>query len=174
MKRIKHQSIRAIAIALVFLLSCRNQASDKSTADYILNQNKEIARAAFTSIDKKDFTGLNNLLSDDFALTESDSDQRWSKDDLLNGIRFFQTSFPDWTHEINEIFAEGNKVIIRLTGQGTHKSEYESIPPTNKKVKQSAVHIMTISNQKIIAWWALEDNYMLMIQLGREFKPIAK
>lgn len=171
MKSLKRQSTLTIIIALVLFMSCTNQTSDKQDN---LNQNKEIAREVFSSIDKRDFTRLNILISDDFALSEPESDQSWSKDDLFEGIRYFHTSFPDWTHEIDEIFAEGNKVVIRLTGQGTHKSEYETIPATNKKVKQSAVHIMTIANHKITEWWALEDNFTLMLQLGRELNQPAK
>jgi steroid delta-isomerase-like uncharacterized protein len=167
-------------IPLIFLSSgCRNQTEKnelnkyKTTAD-IQNRNKEIARQVFAAIDKNDFDKLNELLTDDFTLSAPGSPQPWKKDDLINGIKTFYASFPDWTHIINDMIAEGDKVVVKLTGQGTQKGIYENIQPTDKKLSQSAVHVITFVNGKVKEWWAVEDNLGFMMQLGMELKPTDK
>jgi predicted ester cyclase len=43
-------------------------------------------------------------------------------------------AFPDLHFIIDDMVAEGDEVVTGFTWTGTHKSEYRSIPPTNKKV----------------------------------------
>jgi predicted ester cyclase len=69
------------------------------------------------------------------------------------------------------MIAEGDKVAVKLKGQGTHKAQYEGIAATREKVTQSAMHLMTIVNGKVKEWWALEDNLGFNQQLGMELKP---
>jgi ketosteroid isomerase-like protein len=176
--------MRNLCSSMIFLISlilldtgCRNQTKTAElnkfkTAEEIQNRNKELARQVFDAIDKNDFDKLNVLLSDDFILSAPGSPQPWKKVDLINGIKTFYVPFPDWTHTINDIVAEGDKVVVKLTGQGTQKGIYENISPTNEKLTQSAVHIITFANGKVKEWWAVEDNLGFMMQLGMELKPI--
>lgn len=181
--RIPMKNLCAILIASILLIilnsGCSNQTEKselnkfKVTAD-IQNRNKEIVRQVFAAIDKNDFDKLKDLLSDDFILSAPSSPQPWKKDDLIKGIKTFYISFPDWTHIINDMIAEGDKVVVKLTGQGTQKGIYENIPPTDKKLSQSAVHVITFVNGKVKEWWAVEDNLGFMMQLGMELKPTDK
>jgi steroid delta-isomerase-like uncharacterized protein len=167
-------------ISLILLASgCRNQTENaelkkfKATGD-IQNRNKEIARQVFAAIDKNDFDKIKTLLSDDFMLSAPSSPQPWKKDDLIRGIKAFYISFPDWAHIINDMIAEGDKVVVKLTGQGTQKGIYENISPTNKELTLSEVHVITFVNGKVKDWWAVEDNLGFMMQLGMELKPTEK
>jgi steroid delta-isomerase-like uncharacterized protein len=167
-------------IPLILLTSgCRNQTENAEIRKFkvagdIQNLNKEIARQVFAAIDKNDFDKLKDLLSDDFILNAPASPQPWKKDDLIKGITTFYVSFPDWTHTINDMIAEGDKVAVKLTGQGTQKGIYENIPPADKKLTQSAVHLITFVDGKVKEWWAVEDNLGFMMQLGLELKPTDK
>ena len=81
------------------------------------------------------------------------------------------TAFPDFTHRIDDILADGDKVVVRLTDVGTHLGEYQGIPPTGKQVSLTATAIMEIHDGQIVKLW--EDLAMLgfMQQLGMELKP---
>jgi predicted ester cyclase len=41
-------------------------------------------------------------------------------------------AFPDVHFQIEDIVAVGDKLAYRLTVSGTHKGEFQGIPPTNK------------------------------------------
>ena len=62
--------------------------------------------------------------------------------------------------------AEGDKVAYRWTLTGTHKGEFEGIPPTNKKVTVWAISISRIAGGKIVEDWSRVDTLGLMQQLG--------
>jgi predicted ester cyclase len=167
-------------ISLIFLTQgCQDQAKKNEfdnlkTTIETQNRNKEIARELFASIDKNDFDKLTELLSDDFSLSAPGLQQPWKKDELFQAIKTFYASFPDWTHMINELIAEGDKVVIKLACKGTQKAQYENISPTGKIVTQDAMNIIKIVNGKVKESWILEDNLGLMVQLGMELKPTDK
>jgi ketosteroid isomerase-like protein len=46
-----------------------------------------------------------------------------------------RTSFPDWQETVDDVVAEGDKVVIRFTSTGTHRGEFQGMAPTGRKVK---------------------------------------
>lgn len=164
-----------ILLIVLFCTGCMNKADKKEFENFksvkeIQNQNKEIARALFTAIDKNDFVKINELLSDDFSLSAPNVQQPWNKENLFEAIKTFYTAFPDWTHNLNDLIAEGDKVVVKLTCRGTQKTTYENFSPTGKPVTQDAIHILTIIDGKVKDFWALEDNLGFQVQLGMELK----
>ena len=76
------------------------------------------------------------------------------------------SSFPDLHHEILEIVAEGDKVAVRYNIIGTHKGEFQGIPPTGKEVSFSAIGFITLIDGKVAEEWEVADNTGLMQQIG--------
>ena len=81
------------------------------------------------------------------------------------------TAFPDFTHGIEDILTDGDKVIVRLSDVGTHQGEYEGIPPTGKEISFGALAIMEIRNGMVVELWEEIDMLGFMQQLGLELKP---
>jgi len=178
MKTSKFKFVSAFSLAvLIFVaISCQNRDEkvelDKFNAMAKMHdQNKAIVREFFSAIDNQSFDKLNELMSDDFTLNAAGLTQPWKKDDVFQDIKRYYTSFPDWTHVIENMIAEGDKVVVKLTQHGTQKAQFEEIAPTNAKVTKSAIHIVTIVNGEIKEWWAIEDDLGLMLQLGMELRP---
>jgi steroid delta-isomerase-like uncharacterized protein len=76
------------------------------------------------------------------------------------------TAFPDITASIDDIIAEGDKVVARSTWSGTHKGEFMGIPPTDKSVSFGVFDIVRISEGKFVEHWGLMDSLSMMQQLG--------
>jgi steroid delta-isomerase-like uncharacterized protein len=93
------------------------------------------------------------------------------KKGFLELVPSYYTSFPDYTHRVDEMVAEGDRVATKVTFHATHKGAYEGIPATGKAVAYTGAHIITITNGKIQRAWALEDNLGLMTQLGMTLAP---
>ncbi|MSQ28948.1 MAG: hypothetical protein EXR68_00440 [Dehalococcoidia bacterium] len=55
----------------------------------------------------------------------------------LNGG--FRTALPDTQMTIDDMIAEGDKIVWRWTAQGTHLAPLMGIPPTNKRVTISGI-----------------------------------
>ncbi len=77
-----------------------------------------------------------------------------------------RTSFPDWHEQIEDIIAEGDKVVTRFTSRGTHKGERQGIPPTGKQVAIAEVAIYRIAEGKIAEQWGFPDEMDLLRQIG--------
>ncbi len=75
-------------------------------------------------------------------------------------------AFPDINFTIEDMVAEGDKVVARWTLRGTHLGEFIGIPPTGKQVAVSGVIIHRLAGGKIVEDWALRDSLGLMRQLG--------
>ena len=76
------------------------------------------------------------------------------------------SAFPDLVYNINDIIAEGDKVVMSLTSVATHKGEFQGIPPTGKHVSFNSVDIFRVVNGKITDEWSFPDQLSLMQQLG--------
>ena len=75
-------------------------------------------------------------------------------------------AFPDTHITIDDIVAEGDKVVTRYTYTGTHKGAYRGIPATNKKFTLSIIEIDRVVGGKLVEGWIRFDTLGLMQQLG--------
>lgn len=74
--------------------------------------------------------------------------------------------FPDIHHIIEDVIAEGDKVVYRTTVSGTHTGDFLGSPPTGKAVKINDFTLLRISEDKIIEWWYECNLLEVMQQLG--------
>lgn len=169
---------KLLLIALIFvLIGCQDQSEKDELEKYrtqskIEEQNKEIAKEVFAAIDKNDFSQLKVLLADNYVMIAPGLAQPITRDQLFELIKAHYTSFPDWTHTIEDMITEGNKVSLKTVEHGTHKTVYEGIAPTGKEAGMVGAHIITIENGKVVEAWAMNDNLGFMTQLGMELKPV--
>jgi steroid delta-isomerase-like uncharacterized protein len=79
----------------------------------------------------------------------------------------FKTAFPDMSATVEDVVAEGDKVVTRVTLRGTHQGEVEEFgPPTGRQVEAKGITIHRIDGGKIVEEWNSWDNMSLMQQLG--------
>lgn len=74
--------------------------------------------------------------------------------------------FPDYQTVIDELIAEGDQVVARITMRGTHTGSFMGIPATGKHVEFTGIYIARIANGKIVEHWGEEDGVSLLAQLG--------
>lgn len=82
-------------------------------------------------------------------------------------------AFPDWHLVIDDIFAEGEKVVVRYTATCTNKGDFQGIPATGKPYTQKAIVIYHLANGKIAEGWVQTDMLSMMQQLGLMPSPQA-
>ena len=77
-----------------------------------------------------------------------------------------RAAFPDIRIEVNDILAEGEKVVARFTMRGTHRGELMGIAPTGKQVTVSGIDILRWEGGKAVEHWGNMDDLGLLQQLG--------
>ena len=79
----------------------------------------------------------------------------------------YREAFPDLTCTIEDMVAEGDKVVMRFRGSGTHQGETEAFgPPTGKRMEISGITIKRLAGGKIAEAWTNFDALGMMQQLG--------
>jgi steroid delta-isomerase-like uncharacterized protein len=77
-----------------------------------------------------------------------------------------KTVWGGWPISIDEMLAEGDRVMVRWTSRGTHQAEYNGLPATHKQVTYSGINIFRLANGKIAEVWDISDRLWLWQQLG--------
>ena len=78
----------------------------------------------------------------------------------------FRAAFPDMELVTEELLAEGDRVVDRITVRGTHRGEFMGIPPSGQRVEMQEIHIARIVDGKIVERWTQFDMFGLLQQIG--------
>lgn len=93
-------------------------------------------------------------------------EQYITDEELIGHILFFESVFPNYEIFVDEMLAEGNRVIVRGRMKGQHEGEFNGILPTHRIVEFPLVISYQIENGKIVHHWLMADSMALMEQLG--------
>jgi predicted ester cyclase len=81
----------------------------------------------------------------------------------------FRESFPDFHMEVEDVIAEGDKVVGYFKCSGTHEGEWQDIPPTGRRFEGiDEIYIFRVVDGRLdSATAAIEDNLTRLRQLGQ-------
>lgn len=77
-----------------------------------------------------------------------------------------RSAFPDLRLTVEDLVAEGDRVVMRASVTGTHKGELMGIPPTGKQATWTEIHICRFADGKVVEHWANSDQLGMLQQLG--------
>lgn len=80
--------------------------------------------------------------------------------------RNLRGALPDIHMKIEDSVAEGDKVTVRITVEGTHKGGHLGVAPTGRRVRIAGVVIVRIANGQIVEGWNSWDQLGLLRQIG--------
>lgn len=119
---------------------------------------------------KKNLEVLNDIFESDYIAVDIPP---WRKPGLKGLKDFIQDNFrmfPDVHNTIEDLIAENDKVVSRVTAKATHKGDLVGpvglVKATNKQISWKGVFIFEFKNGKVVRTWSLVDNMDLMKQLG--------
>jgi predicted ester cyclase len=82
---------------------------------------------------------------------------------LLGGM--VVTGFPDVHATVEDLLADGDKVIERTTATGTHKGEFNGVPAHRQAGRLTEIHIYRLADRKI-AEPGRRSTFAIMMQVG--------
>jgi steroid delta-isomerase-like uncharacterized protein len=74
--------------------------------------------------------------------------------------------YPDIHLTVEDVIAEGDKVVARNTVTGTHRGEFMGVGPTGKSVTYSEIFIFRFADGRVVETWGVVDVYAQMKQIG--------
>lgn len=82
------------------------------------------------------------------------------------GVKRFRSAFPDLHTTIEDMVAEGDKVVVRGTDRATQQGEFMGVAPSGKPIQVRWINIYRIEDGKIAEQWMSSDGLGMLQQLG--------
>ena len=76
--------------------------------------------------------------------------------DYYSAIR---SAVPDARYEVDDLIAEGDRVVVRWRLVGTHKGPFRGIAPTGRPIVLKGIAIYRVEGGKLIERWVVSDLY---------------
>jgi steroid delta-isomerase-like uncharacterized protein len=129
--------------------------------------NKDVIQAFIEDvINQGRLERANDLVKEDFVELDPLPGQQQGREGLKAVIHGLRSAFPDMHWVVNEMVAEGEKVVTRFVWTGTHHGAFLGIPATGHRVEVKGVVIDRLENGKMADSRILMDTMGLMQQLG--------
>ncbi|WP_405577653.1 ester cyclase [Streptomyces sp. NBC_01092] len=127
----------------------------------------DLVRDAFAALNRHDIDRCTELMTEDFAINIAGMPfQMRGRDAWRQNTDYLRTAFPDFQARIDDIFASGDRVAVRLTMRGTHEGEFRGIPATGRQVEYSSIELYRVADGRLAEEWIASDMETLMGQLG--------
>jgi steroid delta-isomerase-like uncharacterized protein len=81
-------------------------------------------------------------------------------------VGMYRGAYPDTRFTVEDQIAEGDEVVTRWTGRGTHQGELMGIPPTGQEVTVTGIEFDRVSGGKLEETWVNYDAMGMMQQFG--------
>ena len=120
-------------------------------------------------------SGNVDVAVESFAEDAVDHDPAPDQGPGREGFRTFfsalTAAFPDARIEPAQIVADEDNIAIAYTLTGTHRGDFNGIPPTGRRIEVRGVQIGRFENGKIVERWGSSDELGILKQLGVD--PVA-
>jgi len=90
---------------------------------------------------------------------------------FADGVRRLLAAFPDARNEIDDIVAEGDRVVVRWTMTGTHTGGGLGVPATGRAVRVAGITMSRVVDGRIAEHWIYRDDIAMLRQLGLMAAP---
>lgn len=86
--------------------------------------------------------------------------------EFKESMELIHAAFPDFEAPIEDIVAEGDRVVTRTKERGTHEGPFAGIEPTGRSVEVQGLNLYRIEDGEIAEMWIQVDQLGLLEQLG--------
>lgn len=88
------------------------------------------------------------------------------REGVRQGFAMMREAFPDGQVIVEDLIAEGDKVVSRYAFRATHQGQFMGVAPTGKQVTMTGIEITRFAGGKMVEHWEQYDALGLMQQLG--------
>jgi steroid delta-isomerase-like uncharacterized protein len=132
--------------------------------------NKEIVRRFYEEVfNQRNVDAIDELVHPEFTNHDPTPVASRDPESMKQFIHIFTQAFPDHHHAIEDLIAEGDKVVMRCTLTATHQGLFPGfleMPPTGKSICQRQIHILRVQDGKVAEHRVIRDDLTMMQQLG--------
>ena len=129
--------------------------------------NKALVRRAIEGIINQGNLGMaDELFASDYVYAAPGTPEMRGPEGLKQLIGMYRAAFPDIQLTVGEQIAEGDTVVTRWRGTGTHQGELMGVAPTGKRVTVEGMILTRCATGKIVEEFEILDSLGMLQQLG--------
>lgn len=131
--------------------------------------NKQICRRVFDEVwNNRNMAVIDELFATNYVHHRSASSPDFGAgpESFRKTMNYYLGAFPDARFNIDDMIAEGDRVVCRWTVQATHRGEFEGTPASGKQITVTGTDVMRIVNGKCAESWDNFDALGMMQQIG--------
>jgi steroid delta-isomerase-like uncharacterized protein len=130
-------------------------------------QNKALVRQLIEEVfNRGNISLVDEIMPPDYVDHEGVPGYPPTREGFKQSIPMLRSGIPDFNATIDDVVAEGDRVVIRMTFRGTQTGEFMGMPPTGKSISVGVIDIFRIAGGKIVEHWGQMDSMGMMQQLG--------
>lgn len=130
-------------------------------------QNKSIVRRwVEEGWNKENLAVVDQIYTPNFVQHDSSPVPVTSSEALKHYVAGYKSAFPDLHFTIDDLIAEGDRVVWRFTSKGTNNGPFMGMPPTGKRGVVPGIVVFRFEDSRIAEAWVNFDALSLLQQLG--------
>ena len=136
-----------------------------------VSEAKATVRHMFQIANEKDPDAYVEVLHEDFVNHSAPPDIPDDREGYRQIYGMYVNAFPDFEITVEDVVAEGDRVMTRWTARGTHKGQLMDIPPTGKSVEMEGITFNRVADGKVVEQRENADMMSLLQQIGAVPEP---
>lgn len=128
-------------------------------------ENKAVSRRLVEAFNRRNLDECAALLAPDYVWhgpgMEAKGPEGWKQ-----VAEMYINAFPDVVLTIDDLIAEGDRVVVRWTARGTHRGELAGVAASGRSVTVPGIIISRVINGRIVEDHEIFDNLGMFQQIG--------
>lgn len=130
------------------------------------DENKAASHRLFDGVNARDLTALDVFFHPEYVNHNAFPGQTQGSAGARIAVRNILEGLPDLSFTVEDIIAEGDKVLVRLTVRGTHRGPFRGVQPTGRSFAIGALELFRMREGQAVEGWMQWDMLGLMEQIG--------
>jgi steroid delta-isomerase-like uncharacterized protein len=129
------------------------------------NDKATVRRFYTDALDDGNLDAIDEIAVEDYIENGMVPGQGTGRQGLKDRVTILRNAFaPRFTLE--DVIAEGDRVVVRWKNHCTHVGEFMGIPPTGKPYSIDGIDIYRLENGKMAEHWHVVDQLSMLQQIG--------
>ena len=129
--------------------------------------NKEIIGAFTEAFNARNYSAIEQYVAEN--ITEHRPGVMSGRNSTIGFLQSLANAFPDFQTSIDHMIAEGDRVVVFTTTNGTHQGEFifaPGVPPSGKQISFKTADMYRISNGQLVEHWDVIEILDMLTTMG--------
>ena len=168
--------ILPLVLIICFMVGCQDKEARAELEEFrakaeVEEQNIELIRDFLGELDSGNWDLIHEIFADDCKFYSPSDSAPSSKNEQFAELDVMLAAFPSFKHDIKDMIAKDDKVIVWVVCSTTHEGEFQGIPASGNKIQYGEIAVYRIQNGKVVEFVQEYNALSMMMQLGFELRP---